>query len=52
MNSEKISIKIIHSAVGEINESDVTLAIALVLEFLVLTSKPIPKQKHCLKENR
>ncbi|GIR25472.1 MAG: hypothetical protein CM15mP40_00800 [Alphaproteobacteria bacterium] len=28
MNSEKISIKIIHSAVGEINESDVTLAIA------------------------
>ncbi len=28
MNSEKVSIKIIHSAVGEINESDVTLAIA------------------------
>ncbi len=28
MNSEQISIKIIHSAVGEINESDVTLAIA------------------------
>ena len=28
MNSETISIKIIHSAVGEINESDVTLAIA------------------------
>jgi len=28
MNSEKISVKIIHSAVGEINESDVTLAIA------------------------
>ena len=28
MNSEMISIKIIHSAVGEINESDVTLAIA------------------------
>ena len=28
MNSEKITIKIIHTAVGEINESDVTLAIA------------------------
>ena len=28
MKSEQISIKIIHSAVGEINESDVTLAIA------------------------
>ncbi len=28
MNSEKVEIKIIHTAVGEINESDVTLAIA------------------------
>ena len=28
MNSENIEIKIIHTAVGEINESDVTLAIA------------------------
>ena len=28
MNSENIDIKIIHTAVGEINESDVTLAIA------------------------
>ncbi len=28
MNSEKTTIKIIHTAVGEINESDVTLAIA------------------------
>ena len=28
MNSEKVEIKIIHTGVGEINESDVTLAIA------------------------
>ncbi len=28
MNSDKITMKIIHTAVGEINESDVTLAIA------------------------
>ncbi len=28
MNSEKIEIKVIHSGVGEINESDVTLAVA------------------------
>ena len=28
MNSEKVEIKIVHSGVGEINESDVTLATA------------------------
>ena len=28
MNSEKVTMKIIHTAVGEVNESDVTLAIA------------------------
>ena len=28
MNSDKVTMKIIHTAVGEINESDVTLAIA------------------------
>ena len=34
MTSEKIEIKILHSGVGEINESDVTLAIASNAQFL------------------
>jgi translation initiation factor IF-2 len=45
MNSEKISIKIIHTGVGEINESDVTLAVASKAKIFGFNVKPNSQAK-------
>ena len=53
MNSEKVEINIIHAGVGEINESDVTLATASnAKKFLVLTLKLMSRQRICQKEKK
>ena len=52
MNSEKVEINIIHAGVGEINESDVTLATASNAKILVLTLKLMSRQRICQKEKK
>ena len=50
MNSDKVTMKIIHTAVGEINESDVTLAIASKARIFGFNVKANSQAKHYQKE--
>ena len=50
MNSEKVEIKIVHSGVGEINESDVTLATASNARIFGFNVRSDNKAKKLLEE--
>ena len=52
MNSDLVEIKIIHSGVGEINESDVTLAIASEALIFGFNVKANAQAKLYLKEKK